>query len=118
MKKKIVLIQDNEDILNLMDDVLQEEGFKVTASLTTEPIEQIKKIEPDLLVVDDNLPGTRKGSEVISDLKSDPDTEEVSSVLTSTASNLADISKACKADDFIEKPFDLDHMIHIVKKNC
>ena len=56
MKKKIVLIQDNEDILNLMDDVLQEEGFKVTASLTTEPIEQIKKIEPDLLVVEDNLP--------------------------------------------------------------
>lgn len=39
MKKKVVLIQDNEDILHIMDHVLEEEGFNVTASLTTDPID-------------------------------------------------------------------------------
>lgn len=37
MKKKVVLIQDNEDIMVIMDEVLKEEGFDVTASLNIEP---------------------------------------------------------------------------------
>jgi two-component system response regulator VicR len=117
MKKKVVLIQDNEDILNIMDDVLTDEGFDVTSSLTTEPIQDIENIDPDVLVVDDHLKGSKKGSEIIYDLKSDPDTQDLSAVLTSTSKNLEQVSKNCKADDFIEKPFDIDHMLEVVKNN-
>jgi len=118
MKKKVVLIQDNEDILDIMDQVLEEEGFKVTASLTTEPIEKIDKIDPDVVVVDDHIKGKKKGSAVIKELKSDPETQDVSAVLTSTSFNLPEEATACKADDYIEKPFDLDHMVEVVKKNA
>jgi two-component system response regulator VicR len=117
MKKKVVLIQDNEDILNIMDDVLTDEGFDVTSSLTTEPIQDIENIDPDVLVVDDHLKGSKKGSEIISELKSDPDTQDLSAVLTSTSKNLEQLSKNCNADDFIEKPFDIDHMLEVVKNN-
>ncbi|MDR2274799.1 MAG: response regulator [Sphingobacterium sp.] len=117
MKKKIVLIQDNEDILNIMDEVLEDEGFDVTASLTTEPIEKIEEIDPNLVIVDEHIQGTKKGSEVIEELKSDPETEDISAVLTSTSIDLPEKAGRCKADDFIEKPFDLDHMIDVVKKN-
>ncbi|KMQ68510.1 hypothetical protein ACM39_08350 [Chryseobacterium sp. FH2] len=117
MKKKVVLIQDNKDVLNIMEEVLEDEGFDVTPSLTTEPIEKIDEIEPDVVVVDDHIKGTKKGSEVIKELKSDPETEEVSSVLTSTSFDLPKTAKECKADDFIQKPFDIDHMIDVVKKN-
>ncbi|WP_159732537.1 response regulator [Sphingobacterium sp. 18053] len=117
MKKKAVLIQDNEDILNIMDEVLADEGFDVTPSLTTEPIEDILEIDPDIIIVDDHIRGTKKGSEVIKELKNDPETEELSSVLTSTAHDIAKIAAECKADDFIQKPFDLDQMVDIVKKN-
>ncbi|WP_104381797.1 two-component system response regulator [Sphingobacterium sp. HMA12] len=116
-KKKIVLIQDNEDILNIMDEVLEEEGFDVTSSLTTEPIEKIDEIDPNLVIVDEHIKGTKKGAKVIEELKSDPDTEDISAVLTSTSFDLPAKANACKADDFIEKPFDLDHMIDVVKKN-
>ena len=117
MKKKVVLVQDNKEILEIMDQVLEEEGFEVTASLTTEPIDKIDEIDPDIVIVDDHIKGEKKGSAVIKELKSDPQTEDVSAVLTSTSNNLAQEAEDCKADDFIEKPFDLDHMVEVVKKN-
>lgn len=116
-KKKAVVIQDNEDILNIMDEVLVDEGFDVIPSLTTEPIEKLADIDPDILIVDDHIKGSKKGSEVIKELKADPDTEELPSVLTSTDSDIAKTAAEFKADDFIEKPFDLDHMVDVVKKN-
>jgi len=118
MKKKIVLIQDDKDILNVMDEILEDEGFDTVVSLTTEPIDRIDDIDPDLIIVDDNIKGNKKGSKVIEELKNDPETEELSAVLTSTSNDLPRTAKECKADDFIEKPFDIDHMIEVVKKNA
>lgn len=117
MKKKVVLIQDDEDILDIMDEVLKDEGFEVTSSLSTEPIEKIDEIDPDVVVVDEHIRGSKKGSEVIEQLKSDEETEDISAVLTSTSYDLPQKAKDCKADDYIEKPFDLDHMVDVVKKN-
>lgn len=118
MKKKVVLVQDNKDILEIMDQVLVEEGFDVIPSLTIDPIKKIDEIEPDIIIVDDHIKGAVKGSEVINAIKSDPETEDVSAVLTSTASNLPQIAENCKADDYIEKPFDIDHMVEVVKRNA
>jgi len=118
MKKKVVLIQDNEDILEIMDKVLEDEGFDVTSSLNTEPIEEISEIDPDVVVVDEHIQGDKKGTEVIEDLKTDPDTEELPAVLTSTSMDLPKKASQCKADDYIQKPFDLDHMVDVVRKNA
>lgn len=117
MKKKVVLLQDNKDILEIMDQVLEEEGFDVIGSLTTEPIENIDNIDPDIVIVDDHIKGAVKGSQVIKELKSDPETEEIPAVLTSTSNNLAEQAAECNADDFIAKPFGIDDMIDVVKKN-
>ena len=116
-KKKVVLVQDNKDILDIMDDVLETEGFDVTASLTTEPIEKIDEIDPDVVVIDDHIQGEKQGSDLILELKETEATEDISAVLTSTSENLPDEAKACQADDYIQKPFDLDHMVEVVKRN-
>lgn len=55
---------------------------------------------------------------MIKELKADPETEDLSSVLTSTSCDIAKTAKECQADDYIEKPFDLDHMVDVVKKNA
>lgn len=117
MDKKIVLIQDNEEILNIMDEVLTDEGFEVVPSLTTEPIEQLEEIDPDVVIVDDHIKGKKSGSEVIAELKSEPETEDLSAILTSTSFDLPNEAKNCNADDYIEKPFDIDHLIDVVNKN-
>jgi two-component system response regulator VicR len=117
MKKKVVLIQDNEDILHIMDHVLEEEGFDVTASLTTDPIDNIQSIDPDIVIVDDHIKGKVKGSQVIKELKSDLETEDIPAILTSTSKNLSQEAVACQADDFIEKPFEIDEVVEVVRKN-
>ncbi len=118
MKKKVVLVQDNEDILDIMDQVLEEEGFDVTPSLTTEPIENIDEIDPDVVVIDEHIKGEVRGSEVVKELKSDPETEDVPVILTSTSDKLPEQAEACKADDYIQKPFDIDHMVDVIKRNA
>jgi two-component system response regulator VicR len=117
MKKKIILIQDDKQILDIMDQVLTEEGFNVIPSLTAEPIEKIGRLHPDAVIVDEYIRGNKKGTEVIEELKSDPTTEEVAAVLTSTSNDLAQKAGDCQADDFIEKPFDIDHLVDVVKKH-
>ncbi|SDQ64681.1 two-component system, OmpR family, phosphate regulon response regulator PhoB/two-component system, OmpR family, alkaline phosphatase synthesis response regulator PhoP [Chryseobacterium soldanellicola] len=117
MKKKVVLIQDNEEILDIMDQVLEDEGFAVTPSLNTETVEKIEEIDPDVVIIDDHIQGGKKGSKVIEELKSDPNTEEIGAILTSTSNDLPQTAKECKADDYLQKPFDIDHMIDVVKKN-
>lgn len=117
MDKKVVLIQDNKEILNIMDEVLTDEGFEVISSLTPEPIEKLEKINPDILIIDDHIKGKKSGSEVIAELKSDPVTEDLTAVLTSTSLDLPKKAEECFADDYIEKPFDIDHMIAVVKQN-
>ena len=115
MKKKVVLIQDNKEIPDIMDDVLTFKGFEVTASLTLDPIRNIDAIEPDLRIVDDHLRESKKGSQIIAELKSDPNTEDLSAILTSTSNNLAEVSKECNADDYIEKPVDIDQMLRLLE---
>ena len=117
MKKKVVLVQDDKDILDIMDQVLDEEGYEVIPSLTTEPIDNIDAIDPDVVIIDDHIKGKKKGSQVINELKTDPSTEGLPAVLTSTSENLPKQAEDCGADDYIQKPFDIDHMVDVVKKN-
>ena len=51
--------------MDIIDDVLTDEGFEVTASLTTEPIQNIESIEPDLLIVDDHISGSKKDPKLL-----------------------------------------------------
>ncbi|MCJ8154174.1 hypothetical protein MKJ01_10420 [Chryseobacterium sp. SSA4.19] len=63
------------------------------------------------------MKGDKRGTDVIQDLKSDPATEDLSALLTSTSTELSKKAEQCKADDYIEKPFDIDHLVDVVKKN-
>lgn len=117
MKKKVVLVQDNKDILEIMDSVLEQEGFDVISALDTKPIDEIEEIDPDLVIIDDHIKGKQKGSDVVKKLKSQPETEGLAAILTSTSNKLPELAAACNADDFIEKPFDIDYMVDVVKRN-
>lgn len=58
--KKILLIDDEQDILNLLENVLKREGFQRIYTCTSglEGVEMCKRIKPDLLVLDIMLPDT------------------------------------------------------------
>jgi two-component system alkaline phosphatase synthesis response regulator PhoP len=106
-KKRILVVDDEEDILELVRYNLAKEGYHVTGAITGE--DALKKAGGeafDLIVLDLMLPGI-DGLEVTKKLKSNRATEQVPIVMLSAKGEEADIVTGLElgADDYITKPF-------------
>jgi two-component system phosphate regulon response regulator PhoB len=105
--ERILVVDDEEDILELVRYNLAREGFQVT-SVTTgeEALKKAKSDSPDLVVLDLMLP-VIDGLEVCKILKSDPKTQHIPIVMLTAKGEEADIVTGLElgADDYITKPF-------------
>ena len=116
-KERILVVDDEEDILELVRYNLAKEGYHVTGALTGE--DAVKKALSesfDLIVLDLMLPGI-DGLEVAKRLKKHPKTESVPIVMLSAKGEEADIVAGLElgADDYITKPFSPRIMIARVR---
>jgi len=106
-KKKILVVDDEEDILELVSFNLSKEGYDITCTTTgEEALEVIRTSRPDLMVLDLMLPGVN-GLEVAKTLKHDPKTRDISIVMLTAKGEEADIVTGLElgADDYVTKPF-------------
>ena len=115
--ERILVVDDEEDILELVRYNLAKEGYQVTGVLTGE--DALKKAlseKFDLIVLDLMLPGI-DGLEVAKRLKNSPKTEQVPIVMLSAKGEEADIVTGLEigADDYITKPFSPRVMIARVR---
>jgi two-component system phosphate regulon response regulator PhoB len=106
-KERILVVDDEEDILELVTYNLTREGYKVKGATTGEAA--FKKIQSesfDLIVLDLMLPGI-DGLEVTKSLKSNPKTRHIPIVMLTAKGEEADIVTGLElgADDYITKPF-------------
>ena len=116
-KERILVVDDEEDILELVRYNLAKEGYHVTGALTGE--DALKKAQSnsfDMVVLDLMLPGI-DGLEVAKILKNSPKTESVPIVMLSAKGEEADIVTGLElgADDYITKPFSPRIMIARVR---
>jgi len=110
---KIVVIEDNPEISEIMDYILKDDGYEVISSEDGTIAEQFHVIKPDLVLMDELLPGKR-GSEWCKFIKSNADLKHIPVLLVSTMPNLEQLAQKSGADGFLEKPFsiiDLGEMI-------
>ena len=106
-KERILVVDDEEDILELVRYNLAKEGYHVTGAITGEDALKKAGVEAfDLIVLDLMLPGI-DGLEVTKKLKSNRATEQVPIVILSAKGEEADIVTGLElgADDYITKPF-------------
>src|ERR1700744_445129 len=115
MPKKIVVIEDDNDILDLMQYILEDEGYQVFAADQAGNVDAIAEHQPALVLLDDRLPG-EYGHAVCSRIKSNPHTKHIPVVLVSATRDLEKVAFDCKADDFLPKPFDLKDLLNVVKQ--
>jgi two-component system, OmpR family, phosphate regulon response regulator PhoB len=115
MPKKIVVIEDDNDILDLIQYILEDEGYQVLPAGQTGNVDAIAAHQPDLVLLDDRLPG-EYGHVMCSRIKSNPRTQNIPVVLVSATRDLEKVAFDCKADDFLPKPFDLDDLLTLVKQ--
>ena len=106
-KHRILVVDDEEDLLELIQYNLAKEGYRVTCVGTGEDaLREARANPPDLIVLDLLLPNV-DGLEVCKLLKNDPRTKHVPIVMLTAKGDEADMVTGLElgADDYISKPF-------------
>jgi two-component system phosphate regulon response regulator PhoB len=105
--KKVLIIEDEEDILALIHYNLTKEGFKVFCAATGEDgLKKISEQKPDIILLDLMLPGL-SGVEICRTIKEKPETSEIPIIMVTAKGEESDIVAGLElgADDYITKPF-------------
>ncbi|MEO5650503.1 MAG: response regulator [Ginsengibacter sp.] len=109
--KKVLVVDDNSDILWVVEIILKRYGFDVISTLKGEEVmSKTRMYNPQLILLDVFLSGI-DGIEVCNTLKSTPETKDIPVIMFSAHTNLQDVMKFCKADDFVAKPFDSNELV-------
>ncbi len=111
--KKILVVDDEPDLVELVSYNLKKEGFKVSSvSSGEDALEKVRKTDYDLIVLDLMLPGIQ-GVELCRVLRSDPKTEAIPIVMLTARGEVADRIRGLEtgADDYMTKPFSPKELI-------
>ncbi len=119
MVKKVMVVDDEASLLELVKAVLGQEGFKVIA-VTNGPecLEKLKEVKPDLILMDMMMPGM-SGREVTEKIRANPKTSSIK-IAFLTVARFSDVGKKKLEEmnivDYITKPFDNEDLVRRVKK--
>jgi len=113
--KKILIVDDNEFIIEVMTYILNNKGYEVMAlSNGNEVFDTIKTQQPDLVILDDDLPGMA-GRDVCQLIKLNRSTQKLPVIMCSGNEDIDDSLKQEGApNDVLHKPFDVDVLINKV----
>ena len=106
-KERILVVDDEEDILELVRFNLAREGYPVICTTSgEETLKIVQREHPDLVVLDLMLPGI-DGLDVAKALKNDPKTRDIPIIMLTAKGEEADIVTGLElgADDYLTKPF-------------
>lgn len=106
-KDKILIIEDEEDVIELIRYNLAKEGYQVLSAVSGEKgLDIALESRPSLILLDLMLPGL-DGLEICRILKKNPKTENIPIIMVTAKGEEADIVAGLElgADDFIPKPF-------------
>jgi two-component system phosphate regulon response regulator PhoB len=112
---KILIIDDDVDLLFLGSSLLKQRGFEVfSLSRADQAIETVKSVKPDLILLDVKL-GDLDGRDICLRLKSDPDTSFIKIILYSAFPETSVEYSKYGADDFIVKPYEFNHLVERIR---
>lgn len=114
--KKVLLLDNDEDVLDVMHEVLSYEGFDVKCIERTDNIlPEIEKYDPDLVILDYLLDGIN-GGELCHQIKENKKTSRLPVVIMSAYPRVLRSLGDYGCDDFIPKPFDMDDLTWRIQK--
>lgn len=115
-EKKILLLDDNKDLLLIVQIILKSQGYEVVQSACVVEALQKIKIHQPLLILMDVFIKEEDGRELCSQLKNDPESSHIKIILMSGIETENANLHFIGADDFIPKPFDYDDLLERVNR--
>ncbi len=113
-KKKIMVADDDTGILEAMQMMLEDAGFEVIITEDARKVQDMRDELPDVLLLDIWMSGM-DGTHVCQHLKSQNQTKHIPIILCSANKDTRHLAKACGADDFLAKPFEMNDLLNKVK---
>ena len=139
MPKKILIVDDEPDVLTFTSAVLEENGYAtVTAKNGVEGLELLHKEKPDLILLDLMMP-KKSGIVMFQELRKDPDMSNTPVIVVTGISEVTGVdfrnfmykqpvknekkfvettglTKYTIPDGYVEKPIDPDELVKVVKE--
>ena len=119
MSKKILVIDDEKNILLTLNLILRNEGYDVlVASDSLDVVIKAGELKPDLILLDICLPRV-DGYSVCRSLRCDVDIDKIPIVFMSSKNQEEDIKEAFDSggNDYLLKPFTKEKLLDIIEKN-
>lgn len=115
-KKKILIFDDNVQILELCKEILEDLGCEIkTSTSTNNVLEKVRNYLPHLIFMDNWLPDI-SGIEATRLIKSESDLQHIPVIYFTANTDIRKLAEEAGADDYIAKPFDIDLFEEKVKK--
>jgi CheY-like chemotaxis protein len=111
---RILVVDDDESILQVISIILKEFGHKVfTTKNGNQTFKKIKTYKPNLVILDILLAGI-DGREICKKIKRDIATKKIPVVLISAQANISASALKSGANAFLAKPFKMDDLINTI----
>ena len=114
-RKKILVADDDADILEVFQLILSVKGYDVRTENNPEKLLELKDDLPDLIFLDIWMSGM-DGQDICRQLRSREETKYVPIIMLSANVDIENIAAECGATGYLAKPFDIKQLVHVIEK--
>ncbi len=114
MKKRIMVIDDDEGIRDIFRIVFEKAGYSLEIKENGNEILENKFRLPDLFLIDKQISGI-DGLDLCRHLKDREQTKDIPVIMISAAPDIGLLAQKAGADDYIEKPFQISQLLKTVE---
>jgi len=116
-QKKVFIFDDNTDILELCTFILEDAGYEIkTSSTSNNIIDQVTAYIPDIIFMDNWLPDVG-GIEATRELKNHDTLKNIPVIYFSANNDVMALADQAGADGYLSKPFDIQELENIILKH-
>ncbi|MFT3751120.1 MAG: response regulator [Agriterribacter sp.] len=113
---RVIIYDDDKDILTMTATVLELDGHEIAVRKDCNSLdEDLAYFRPEVILMDNWLPGM-KGVDAIRSIKNNENFTHIPIVFFSANSNSEQMAREAGAEWLLNKPFDMDDLLDIVKK--
>ena len=114
MSKRILILDDDSDILSICTYILEELGWDVeTRNNCNNILDIVRLVQPQVILMDNWIPDTG-GIIATQKIKADPELKNIPIIYFSANHDIKNLSEEAGADTYLEKPFDISQFEEVI----
>jgi two-component system phosphate regulon response regulator PhoB len=110
LKKKVLIIENDQEIRNIVSFILEDAGFSTMSMPEPETLNKVVQFRPHLILIDEFI-NSKPGHRFCLQIRQIKKLDHVPVIILSTANDIQLIATECKANDYISKPFEVEDLV-------